>query len=372
MSTCNAKPRSLLFGVGAAFMLAAGLIAAPTAAFGSTHTSRSTAVTGAARTLAPSAVPAVITCAGPALSRGSTGTAVVILQKRIGANPDGIFGPVTDSTVRTFQRTHHLVVDGIVGPITWAALGGYPCATPDPTTTRATLTAAVGSYVKSRGNTVSVAIYDRRTGATWTYRPTSRYVNASIVKVQILATTLRQAQLQGRTLTAWQKSVATSMIRYSDNTSATTLWNAAGGAPAIALVDRELGLYDTTPNVKWGLTTTTASDQVILMRAVAYGTSKLNATNRAYMRYLMGSVTPSQRWGVSGGVPSGVTVQLKNGWLPLYPYGWRINSIGHVQGQSREYVIAILSSSNSSMDRGVTTANGISSIAWRTLATPLD
>ncbi len=37
---------------------------------------------------------------------------------------DGIFGPVTKTAVEQFQRDSHLTVDGIVGPATWAALGG--------------------------------------------------------------------------------------------------------------------------------------------------------------------------------------------------------------------------------------------------------
>jgi peptidoglycan hydrolase-like protein with peptidoglycan-binding domain len=44
------------------------------------------------------------------------------LQKGIGIEVDGKFGPKTEAAVRVFQRNHNLVPDGIVGPKTWAAL----------------------------------------------------------------------------------------------------------------------------------------------------------------------------------------------------------------------------------------------------------
>lgn len=58
----------------------------------------------------------------PQVAQGSTGDAVRVVQILTGADPDGVFGPLTDQAVRTFQEAHGLAVDGIVGPHTWTAL----------------------------------------------------------------------------------------------------------------------------------------------------------------------------------------------------------------------------------------------------------
>lgn len=60
-----------------------------------------------------------------------TGNDVLQLQKRlvtlgytqIGV-PDGVFGPKTDQAVRQYQQDNGLVIDGIVGPLTWKQLFG--------------------------------------------------------------------------------------------------------------------------------------------------------------------------------------------------------------------------------------------------------
>jgi peptidoglycan hydrolase-like protein with peptidoglycan-binding domain len=38
------------------------------------------------------------------------------------AKVDGDFGPITEVAVKAFQEMHDLEVDGVVGPLTWAAL----------------------------------------------------------------------------------------------------------------------------------------------------------------------------------------------------------------------------------------------------------
>jgi resuscitation-promoting factor RpfB len=57
------------------------------------------------------------------LKKGSHGSVVAELQRRLGVRADGAFGPRTRAAVRRFQRRHGLEADGIVGPLTARALG---------------------------------------------------------------------------------------------------------------------------------------------------------------------------------------------------------------------------------------------------------
>lgn len=52
----------------------------------------------------------------------STGPDVARVQRLLGVQVDGVFGPQTLAAVKGFQRRSDLLVDGQVGPHTWAAL----------------------------------------------------------------------------------------------------------------------------------------------------------------------------------------------------------------------------------------------------------
>jgi peptidoglycan hydrolase-like protein with peptidoglycan-binding domain len=64
----------------------------------------------------------------PTVQRGSTGEAVRRAQRALRRTADlgvvvnGVFGPTTEASVRSFQQGGNLAVDGIVGPLTWRAL----------------------------------------------------------------------------------------------------------------------------------------------------------------------------------------------------------------------------------------------------------
>ena len=63
------------------------------------------------------------------LRRGDRGEDVKALQRALrhigyDLEIDGVFGRITLECVKSFQGSNSLVRDGIVGPLTWAALGG--------------------------------------------------------------------------------------------------------------------------------------------------------------------------------------------------------------------------------------------------------
>jgi peptidoglycan hydrolase-like protein with peptidoglycan-binding domain len=106
------------------------------------------------------------------LQRGSSGASVAAVQRALGVNPTGTFGPVTARAVRAFQRSHGLTVDGIVGPMTSAALGlGGAAASRSASAPSSTL--ARIAQCESGGNPAAVSADGRYRGkyqfsrATW-------------------------------------------------------------------------------------------------------------------------------------------------------------------------------------------------------------
>jgi hypothetical protein len=229
---------------------------------------------------------------------------------------------------------------------------------------------AVSTYLASSGGNVTAAVYDEVTGTTSLYRPGVAEDTASIMKVDILATMLAQAQAHDTGLNSGQQELAQEMIEESDDNDAQDLWDAEGGATAVSAFNASAGLTETTPDAAgyWGLSTTTAADQLTLLKAVAFPNGLLTDDSRQYELGLMTHVDPDQAWGISNGVAPGATVAIKDGWLPLDSGGWQINSIGYVYGDGRNYLIAVLTNGDATESQGIDTIEGLSALVWQGLA----
>jgi hypothetical protein len=227
-------------------------------------------------------------------------------------------------------------------------------------------TAAMRHFLATRSGNITAAVYDVASGTTFLYRPGHREQTASIVKVNILALLLSQAQANHEELDGDDQATAEGMIEESDNDDATDLWAQEGGAPAVAAFDARLGMTQTTPNWAWGLTETTPRDQLILLRHIALPNTVLHYDYRETELYLMEHVISFDYWGITAGPPPSAIVAVKNGWLPV-SNGWQINSIGMVRGRHRFYLIAVMTNGNPSEGYGIDTIEGISRIVWANL-----
>jgi beta-lactamase family protein len=221
-------------------------------------------------------------------------------------------------------------------------------------TAQARFLAQVGTQGKEQV-TAAVLDLDAPSRTPTVFGDVSRYDTASIVKVDILAALLLKAQDAGSTLSAKQRTLAQAMIEHSDNGAADTLWRSIGLAPGLKAANDRLGLTSTQggPGVEWGLTRTTASDQIRLLRAVFTpgSTAGLNARSRDYIRTLMSRVVNDQAWGVSA---AGSPWELKNGWLERNTTGlWDVNSIGWITSDGHPCLVVVLSDGSTSMNQGV-------------------
>jgi hypothetical protein len=239
------------------------------------------------------------------------------------------------------------------------------------------LGAAAAAYLATRRGVVAAAVYDLDSGTTWTIGGSiAPQDEASIVKVDILETLFAR---YGDGLPKADQGLAQQMIEDSDNDAATTLWNAAGAAGGIGAYNTAAGLTRTVPSAcvscpgfpwpGWGLTTTQPLDQLTLLRLLVRPNPLISQADRSAALRLMQNVAPSQRWGVSGGVPTRVKVALKNGWLPLKATDtdWQINSMGWISGLGRNYLIAVLTTRNPTEAYGIDTIDGLSAMVWREL-----
>ncbi|WP_198168522.1 serine hydrolase [Herbidospora yilanensis] len=142
------------------------------------------------------------------------------------------------------------------------------------------------------------------------------------------------------------------MIRHSDNKAADRLWERIGREGGLARANKVFGLKATTAVPGrcvdlycWGITRTTADDQVRLLRYLP------RLGDGDVVRRLMRRVVPEQKWGVSAGACAGERVALKNGWLKHVANDlWAITSVGLIADR---YAVAVLTEDNATSEAGI-------------------
>jgi len=265
------------------------------------------------------------------------------------------------------------LVLGCVGGVGVGVLGAVAPATASAAgiDSRAALAAALDRYADTRVGTIGLAVRDNRDGQNFFWRPRTLQ-SYSTIKVLILVATLKRAQDRRLGLTSTQKSLASRMIRYSDNVATDTLL-AQIGVSTCQRVAGQLGMTRTVvrggSSGWWGHSTTTTRDLLRLMNSLVVGTY-LSPGRRDYVQNLMAAVTSSQQWGLGDPLPDAVHVEQKNGWGPMST-GYRLNCVGHVSGYGRSYQLAILSTSPNGFSYGKTTINRVSRIVYDALDVPL-
>ena len=227
----------------------------------------------------------------------------------------------------------------------------------------------ITSAIAGRRGSISIGVYDRTTQTTCAYRAQTAFDSASVVKVTVLATLLWDAQKHQRALTAREKSLSQAMITKSDNDATTKLWSQLGLTKIRGFLTAA-AMTQTKPgaNGYWGLTQITARDEQKLLMLTTLTNRVLSDNSRAYIQKLMSEVIASQRWGTPKGVPSGVSVHVKNGWLQRASYGWRVHSVGTFKGRGHDYMITVLTHGNSTWNYGIATIEGVAKVVHRDLA----
>ncbi|WP_433830717.1 serine hydrolase [Actinoplanes sp. CA-015351] len=201
----------------------------------------------------------------------------------------------------------------------------------------------------------SVAVLDAKTGETYQYRGSEKFDTASIVKADILACMLLKAQDADREPSSRELSLAKPMIRLSDNNATTSLFQRIGGKAAVTQCNKRLGLTKTAIDVHWGLTRTTAGDQVKLLTQLDDEEGPLDDESRETALDLMTTVDEAQDWGVPVIAKAGETASVKNGWDTRTADGgkWVVNSIGRITSDEVDVSVAVLSHDNASQESGI-------------------
>jgi beta-lactamase class A len=217
--------------------------------------------------------------------------------------------------------------------------------------------AAVAALVSGRpADSVSIAALDTATGTRYGWNASTGMTAGSVAKLLLLESALLHEQDRGQAPGGDQTRTQTLMIENSDNDAGDAVFADQGGTSGLTEAIPRLGLSSTTlgPLGQWGLSTTTAGDQLVLLEDLVSASSPLSADFRAFALGLMGSVEPDQRWGVAAAADPSTPFANKNGWLPVDDDDglWAVNSVGVITVHDDRVLMSVLTQHDASLDDG--------------------
>jgi beta-lactamase class A len=221
--------------------------------------------------------------------------------------------------------------------------------------------AAARAWAAQRAGDVSFAVRTER--RAWSWRGTTTYRSASVVKAMLLVAYLRRLDVRRRALRTDERALLGPMIRFSDNDAASAI-HARVGVSGLSALGRRVHMKHFVPYPVWGGSTITADDQARFFLRVD---RLVPRRHRGYAMALLRGIVTGQRWGIADALPTGWRIAFKGGW------GRGVTrEVSHqaalLTNDGLRVSIAVLTADNPSDGYGPATQRGVAARLLRGLA----
>lgn len=210
---------------------------------------------------------------------------------------------------------------------------------------------AAADWADGRAGQVSFSV--RTEHRVWGRDARRPVVSVSVIKAMLLVAYLRRAEVRDRPLTEADRALLAPMIRWSDNAAASQVRNVVGNEGLVRLA-RHAGMRRFRPAAIWGNSIIDAADQ---SRYLLHIDRLVPRRHRRYALRLLGSVVPSQRWGIARARPRGWALYFKGGWGS--GTGAADHQVALLRRGRRRVAVAVMTTASPSHEYAKATLEGV-------------
>ena len=188
-------------------------------------------------------------------------------------------------------------------------------------------------YARGRAGTVGFAVVEPG-GKLRGLNVNHWFYSASVVKAMLALEVVREARR--RSLTGTERALLHPMITVSDNAAASAVYRRVGGA-GLYRVARAARMTHFADVGNWADAHITPADQARLFLRIDMMAPK---RHRNYLRGLLASIVPSQRWGIA-------PVAAARDFRIMFKGGWRTNlshQVALLERDRQRMALAVLTS----------------------------